>query len=370
MSTTSQELTPNSSLPNLTQQLDLIQLFQSHVEQLGLVGESANAAVTFCVAVSAALDNPLHLTVCGASSAGKNYLLAAVAALIPDERKKFLSGMTKQSMMYSKKDEFKHKAIFIAEYEGVAKADFAIRTFQSEKVIDWDTVDNKHGLEKKNCRVEGPAAFLQATTRSVLHPENETRMLFVQMDESSAQTERILKSQAIRASQGSSVQPEKIQKLWQDFLMNLQLNQVRIPFAEKIQTHFPNERVRSRRDFPKLLELITNSAYLHQYVRQHDGDTIVASPEDYTIAKRMFEHCYSCGPDQALGDLLDAASKIDKEFSIADLIGVTGWGKTKTYDLVKRAEEELGCIAETETRGRYRLLRNSAVPPLKLPETI
>jgi len=70
--------------------------------------------------------------------------------------------------MHAAENEFRHKAIFIAEYEGVAKADYAIRTMQSEKVIEWDFVDSGKRGSKKKSRVKGPAAFLQATTRPVL----------------------------------------------------------------------------------------------------------------------------------------------------------------------------------------------------------
>jgi hypothetical protein len=39
------------------------------------------------------------------------------------------------------------------------------------------------------------------------------------------------------------------------------------------------------------------------------------------------------------------------------------------YMVLGRAEE-LGCIAETEVRGVYTFIRNSAVPPLELPDAI
>jgi hypothetical protein len=58
----------------------------------------------------------------------------------------------------------------------------------------------------------------------------------------------------------------------------------------------------------------------------------------------------------------------DYGFSVVDLIGRIGWGKSKTYKVLNRAEE-LGCIAETK-RGVYRFLRSSLVPPINLPEKV
>ena len=57
------------------------------------------------------------------------------------------------------------------------------------------------------------------------------------------------------------------------------------------------------------------------------------------------------------------------DFRVSDLVDKTGWGKSKVYAVVERAEE-LGCIAETETRGVYRFIRISAVPPLELPDEV
>jgi len=144
-----------------------------------------------------------------------------------------------------------------------------------------------------------------------------------------------------------------------------------IPYAEDLAESFPGDRVRSRRDFPKLLALIETSAYLHQQRRQTQDHAVIATPDDYLVAKRLFENSYATGPDSRLTELLEAAQQLkDKaNFRASDLIEATGWGKSKTYAVLERAEE-LGCIAETETRGVYSFVRNSVVPPLALPERV
>jgi hypothetical protein len=363
-------LDPSTTNPLLGTE-DLIQRFLEDVEKRGLVGEQANATTVLLCAVSALLSSPLNLTVSGESSVGKNYLLSAVAAFIPDEFKKFTSGLTPKALMHAAEDEFQHKAIFIAEYEGVAKADYAIRTMQSEKMIEWDFVDTGKGIKKKKNRVKGPAAFLQATTRPVLHPENETRLLFVSLDETSDQTSAILRRQAKIAETGVLPEDEGAIKNWHDFLRSLKSMNVAIPFACTLAEHFPVERVRSRRDFPKLLGLIEAAAFIHQYQREQQNDKIVASLEDYLAAKELFENCYATGPDTKLTELLTAAQELHAKgnFQVSDLIEKTGWGKSKVYMVLARAEE-LGCIAETEARGVYKFIRNSAVPPLELPDAI
>lgn len=363
---------PKPAENNLSDENDLVGRFLADVEERGLVGEKDNAATVFLCAVSARLNRPLNLTVSGESSAGKNYLLSSAIAFIPDEYKMEISGLTPKALMHAKEDEFEHKAVVIAEYEGVAKADYAIRTMQSEQVIEWHFVDTGKGVNKKKNRVRGPVAFLQATTRPVLHPENETRLLFIGVDDSPEQTRAIVKRQAGAAAEGVAAASADDLNNWHEYLRSLEPMIVSIPYAPALADYFPSARVRARRDFPKLLGLIESSAFLHQQKREKRGGKLIASAEDYSIARRLFENCYAAGPDSVLTELLRAAEilgKVNGNFRISDLVAEIGWGKSKTYAVVHRAEE-LGCIAETETRGVYHFVRSSEAPPLELPEAI
>jgi hypothetical protein len=279
--------------------------------------------------------------------------------------------MSPKALMHSEENEFEHKAIFIAEYEGVAGADYAIRTMQSEQLIEWQYVEStKGGIQKKARRVKGPAAFIQATTRVTLHPENETRLLFLQMDESEEQTHAINKRQAEEAEGKIQTPPISLYNDWHDFLGSLQASSIRIPFASRLAEALPG-RVRSRRDLPKLLGLIEASAYLHQHQRMKDEEgRIIAAEQDYYNAKEIFEHSYHTGPDAKLNDMLKAARHLgNEEFSVPDLVRETGWGKTKIYQVLDRAEE-LGCIIEGERRGYYALLQEHPRQELRLPDDI
>lgn len=358
--------------PALAEEPDLIERFKEDVELAGLVGEKQNAVAVLLCAASAKLPKPINLTVQGASAAGKNHLTGMVARFIPDEMKKVLTGMSPKALMHSAEDEFEHKAVFIAEYDGVARADYAIRTFQSEQVIEWEFVESSNrGIRKKSCRVRGPAAFIQTTTRPLLHPENETRLLFVQMDESKELTQEILQHQAREAAIGA-LPPEDVFKSWHELIRSLKLARVVIPFASQLVPHFPGEQVRSRRDFPKLLGLIEASAFLHQHQRDKEGDEVIADPKDYLTAKDIFEHAYSAGPEKAVYELLQTAQVLQAakaEFTVAHLMERTGWGQTKTYGVLNRTLD-LGCMVQGDVRGYFRLLSVSSPPPLKLPERV
>jgi DNA primase len=309
----------------LSAERDLLERFKLDVERQGLVGEKNNACVAFLAAVSAKLTTPLSVTVQGSSSSGKNHLLNCVCEFIPERDKKIISGMTSKVLMHAGETEYEHKVVVIAEYEGAKKADYAIRTFQSERRIQWEFVDTKgsRGIQKKTNTVNGPAAFLQATTESVLHPENETRLLFVEIDESKEQTAKINLQQALFAAGQALDRCNAVQE-WRTLLGSLKTDmKITIPFATQIVPFFPAERVRSRRDFPKLLGLIEATAYLHQHQRDRGDDgAIIASPADYITAKKLFEHCYEFGPDRRLEELLRQAQKLGT-FRVADIIQQT-----------------------------------------------
>lgn len=353
---------------------DLLRRLESDLALAGLVNEGNNGKIVFLVASSAALRKPLNLTICGASAAGKNHIIECVAKLIPEERRKFLTGMTPKALMHTGENEYQHKAVFIAEYEGVHGADYPIRTFQSEQRIDWEYVDTaaKDGMKTKRKSVLGPAAFVQATTRVSLHPENETRLLFIHIDQSPEQTQAINRRQAQVAAGKAEHCPEAVFKVWHQFFGGLHENRVVIPFAEQLAAGMPIERLRSRRDFPKLLALIEASAYLHQGSRARDSDgVILAGTDDYQIARALFESCYDTALDRSTAEFLDAFKEHSEgsEFTVTQLMQKTGWRKSKSYDVLARLEDS-AIVSSAEQRGRYVLERKKPELKLRLPAKI
>ena len=227
--------TDGSNSTDLLRESNLLRRFETDVALAGLIGESKNAKIVLLAALSAKLAKPLNVSVHGSSSAGKNHLTGTVARFIPDEHKKMLTGMSPKTLMYSAEDEFQHKAVFVAEYEGVSGADYAIRVMQSERVIEWEYVESsKEGLVKRKKQVNGPAAFIQATTRVTLHPENETRLLFLEMDESEQQTRAVNKRQAEEAERRVPAVPANLFTNWHTLLRRLQSTTVKIPFAGQL----------------------------------------------------------------------------------------------------------------------------------------
>ena len=135
--------------------------------------------------------------------------------------------------------------------------------------------------------IEGPVAYIETTTEATLHDENETRLFSASLDESAEATGKIIEEQARRAA-GQVGDEKAVLVLWCTVHTLLKPARVVIPFAERIAKHFPRRVVRARRDFPRFLSLIEASAVLYQYQRKRDDNgTIVASLDDYALARRL-----------------------------------------------------------------------------------
>jgi DNA-binding transcriptional ArsR family regulator len=105
------------------------------------------------------------------------------------------------------------------------------------------------------------------------------------MDESVEQTQRIHERQRLmRTGAGLELRQkaESIGKLHWNAQRLLEPLPVVIPFADKLT--FPSTWMRTRRDHARFLNLIEVSAFLHQYQRPRQNETILADISDYEIA--------------------------------------------------------------------------------------
>ena len=273
---------------------ELLFKIKNCVRKLGVVGESKNILTGYIATVSRKRKKPISITVKGESSSGKNYLMERILKLVPKEDYQIITEATGQSFYYLDID-LRHKIIMIAEVEGIEKANYSIRSLQSEGKLSINvTVKNPTTgkMEVESKIVEGPVMFIQTTTQPLIYADNETRNLSVFIDESEKQTERIYAEIASRyeyerekISDEKLVQLQNMQRVLNDF------DEVIIPFGRQITKRFPLSYLRGRRDLEKVTEFIVSSALLHQYQRETkviEGKTyLIASIADYYITKRL-----------------------------------------------------------------------------------
>src|SRR5262249_1268396 len=132
---------------------------------------------------------------------------------------------------------FEHKILSMGEAsanEEQVFQDYLLRELMSEQRLRYPTVQKVNGeLVAVIIEKNGPVAFMVTTTKDKLHPENETRMLSLDIDDSEGQTKSVLQKVAqVEGLNHATVQVDH--KPWQDFQRWLETGERRVvvPFAD------------------------------------------------------------------------------------------------------------------------------------------
>jgi hypothetical protein len=263
------------------------------MKELGIVGEEANLLTMYIVMTSRLLQRPLSAAIKGESSTGKSALDETVRRFFPEnEAFYFWSAQSKQALIYSDRN-YENKMLVFAESLGADDAAFYIRTILSEHRLVFEVTERDEATGKSVTRrieKKGPTGFVTTTTLPHLHPENETRLITLAIDESEAQTTAI--KQAIADEYewglvGVDFRP------WINAQRLLSPVDVQINYASYLLNRLPNKPVRMRRDCRKLLTFIAASAALHQFQRERIATgAVIANLADYYNAKILFEDIF------------------------------------------------------------------------------
>jgi DNA primase len=268
---------------------NLLKLAVKDMEQLGHVGEYVTKQLAFICAVSARAGHPIQPSTHAQSSSGKNILWDTVLALMPPENVVNRSALSSKAL-YRTQANLKGGILYIQEVAGSEDADYTIRVMQSGGCLEYEATEKAPDGSLRNVvyKIEGPTVIIQTTTKNHLHPENETRVFPIYIDESEEQTERIVQSILKEAAGGGlpSHDRQAILEVWRDALRLLEPGEVVIPYAKRIQ--MPSSVIRIRRDARRLLDVVRVVAWLHQRQRERDGaGHIMATEEDFEIALKL-----------------------------------------------------------------------------------
>jgi len=275
---------------NLLRSEDVFEEVAKTMRRLGHVGEWSNKKLAFACAVSARAQLPVQPSTHAQSSAGKNYLWDTALSLIPPELIYKRTGFSAKALFRTQMS-LKHSVLYIQELAGSEGADFSIRTLQSDNVLKWEATEKQPDGTMANVEyeVEGPCVIIQTTTKNHLHPENETRVVPIYLDETAEQTERITREVLRRAAgKGDVSQNERdaLYAAWHDAVRLLEPAELIVPFAERIKV--PSTPLRLRRDVPRLLNIIRLVAWVHQHTRDRDeAGRIIATEDDFERAIHM-----------------------------------------------------------------------------------
>jgi DNA primase catalytic core len=357
-------------------------------EALGLLGEEATKLVVYLCATSRQLDDPLAVVIQSRSAAGKSALAEATVALLPDEARVHLTRLTPQALFYLGEDALRHKLLCIEEEAGTQGASYSLRTMQSQKELTIASTgkDPQTGkLRTDTYRVAGPVALLLTTTEPRLEEETQSRFVVLAVDESAAQTQRILQEQrraetldgltARLRREAIIARHHAAQRLLRENL------QVVNPLAPTLL--WPEGRLRARRDQKKLLVLLRAVAYLRQWQKevQHlvAGGREVAYVEvdeaDVAIVRRLAPVVLGPTLDELsvpARRLLGELQRVNQpRFSRREARELIGWSdyQTKTH-LRELVELEYVAVVYGGGKGarfQYELLPGAEPPPVPDP---
>jgi hypothetical protein len=275
---------------------DLVGEVLRDMEKLGLVGEATNKLIGYLTMTSRRMPDPLALLILSGSGAGKSHLQDAVLSLCPEEDLLKLTSLTDRALFYKGEDSLKNKVLAVEELAGAEGAAYAIRNLISaKKLVIESTVKNPLSgkLETQVNTVHGPTAVFQTTTNPRTDAETRSRFILVSVDESPEQTRAILEAQRhSHTLEGMKRrhQREAVTRRHQAFQRLLSPVTVVNPF-EPLLT-YAEDRLSTRRDNPKYLNLILAVTFLYQLQRpvKHDedlGDYIETDLADIAIANEL-----------------------------------------------------------------------------------
>jgi len=259
------------------------------MKRLGHVGEFLAKKLGFVCAASARYGKPIQPSTHAQSAAGKNALWDIVLSLYPPEMIIRRSGLSAKALFRTQAD-LRGRVLYIQEVAGSEDANYTIRVMQSDGRLEYEATEKMPDGSLGNVvyQTEGPTVIVQTTTKNHLHPENETRVFPIFIDESEEQTKRIVESHLKEAAgrRPSEEEQEKIKQRWHDAIRLLEPAEVVMPYAQRIE--MPRSPLRIRRDARRLLDVVRVIAWLHQHQRERDAEgRIFATEEDFNEALRL-----------------------------------------------------------------------------------
>jgi DNA primase len=272
---------------NQLNQNNLDQIIMEKLQQTGIIGEEKNALFLFLILLSHKMKRTLHAMVQGTSGSGKSHLISKVADTMYDQNKiKRFTRVTDKSFYNYGEYDLQNTGIILEDYDGLSEeAEMAWRELQSNNKLS-SSVSQKneqtgeiHTGEKY---VFGPIASLVATTKFRIYEDNESRVFTIAIDESEAQTERVLEYMAKKASKEITTEQEtQIQIELQNIVYFLKQYQVQNPYRLELP-----KNVKHRRRLTQMLhDFIEQVTILYQYQREKlNENTLITTVQDLEIA--------------------------------------------------------------------------------------
>ncbi|MBA3900778.1 MAG: toprim domain-containing protein, partial [Bacteroidetes bacterium] len=222
---------------------DLIKRLNEILGKAGIVGEEKNRIFLLLIAISYKMPETLHALIQGSSGSGKTRLLKQISDCIPKEKVTKLTRLSDKVLYNYPERYFVNRLLCLEDIDGLSEeAEFAFRELQSNGELNSaGSIKLENGqMTAGEKSVKGPIASMACTTKGEIYEDNMSRVFLIAVDESGAQTKRIIEYQNNKAAGEIDTRKEQeVKKFIQNLVRHLQPLQVINPYANKI--HLPEE---------------------------------------------------------------------------------------------------------------------------------
>jgi len=299
-----------AKIPNILD--EIVRLYSPKIK-----GEENNIKFLFCACISKNLprDYRLHVIITSQSSAGKSNLVNTILEPFKEDVLDF----TEYTSAFLNRSESDMDGL-IFKMEQMEKTNdkkqvtlASMKFLLSEGKMRIGLVDkNEKGKNTpKILEVNGIPVFISTSTNHNMDPETSNRTFLMQVDESEAQTKRIIthvldKYSSINYGNEWDTNLQKLYEISQIYKeVSKQFKGIYIPFGDKIRDLIPSVNLTMRRDLSKILNLACVIAFLNFTKRKKipfDGGQyfyddleahkmssyyLVAEPEDFKQALKI-----------------------------------------------------------------------------------
>ncbi len=274
-------------------------VFDLYIQELQkkIVGEQESCEVILLCCQGRLVENcqvaSYNLLVNSDAGTGKDYVVDKVTSILPKEYCIKKTRISPTAFTYWHSSTFEPEwtwdgKVFYCEdiSEGVLNSD-VFKVMCSSGSSATVTIKQR----AVDIEIKGKPVVITTTSSASPNPEMIRRFVLLQLDESVDQTKAIMKRHAEFKKEG--IVPE-YNPNFLEALKLLKRTKVKVPFAELICQHFPEENIIMRTNFPRFLDFISASTAFHQFQRQKDEqDFVLAEAQDYEIARRCFLKLFS-----------------------------------------------------------------------------
>ncbi len=317
----------------------LLKNLNIEIGKAGIVGEENSRMLLFLIIISYLNKSPLHALVQGSSGSGKTHIISRIADLMPQEDVLRFTRITESSLYNWGEFDLFQKVVIIEDLDGLKEdALYALREFISNQVLRSSvTIKDKKGNNKSSHKiVKGQFSSLSATTKGETYEDNMSRSFLIAVDESAAQTKRIIEYQNKRnAGEIDPNEPNKAVNFIQSIVRNLKVYEVINPYAT--QLHLPEKVHKIRRLNEMYQAVIKQVTFLNQYQRKlTNNNQLITEIEDIEQATEVLFESIILKVDELDGSLRQFFERLKKHV------------KTENEEFLQREIRQVFNISKTQ----------------------